>query len=96
MTFCGRMSLKTSRALRLIRTKPAHTQPKFSAYIRYSFHQNAQRVSPRDISAIEHLMRVGKRQVEQLEDISVKDCMVTRIQLDWVAQHPGRRASEGR
>ncbi|KAH8114539.1 hypothetical protein DFH11DRAFT_1595083 [Phellopilus nigrolimitatus] len=79
------------RALRLIPTKPVHTQPKFSAFIRYTFHHNAHAVKPRDITAIEHLLRVGRRQVEQLENSAVKDCSVSNNMQDWIVRNPSRR-----
>ncbi|PAV17196.1 heat shock [Pyrrhoderma noxium] len=78
------------RALRLIPTKPADTQHKFYAYIRYTFHQNARNISPRDIHAIEHLMRVGKRQIEHLETNSVKDCWIAKEAQNWISKYPGR------
>lgn len=79
-----------SSALRLIPTKPADTQHKFYAYIRYTFHQNARNISPRDIHAIEHLMRVGKRQIEHLETNSVKDCWIAKEAQNWISKYPGR------
>ena len=80
-----------TRALRLIRTKPVDAQPNFGAYIRYTFHRNAQTISPRDINAIEHLLRLGRRQIERLEDTSVTDFQVGNEMQDWVARNPGRR-----
>ncbi|KAF7346325.1 Succinate dehydrogenase assembly factor 1, mitochondrial [Mycena sanguinolenta] len=47
------------RALRIPRTKPEKTRTKWDLLIRYSFRKNATSVSPRNISAIEHLLRVG-------------------------------------
>ncbi|TDL17870.1 hypothetical protein BD410DRAFT_753904 [Rickenella mellea] len=76
------------RALRLVRTKPPPTRPKFLLFIRYSFHKNARSISPRDVSAIEHLLRKGKRQIEQLEDPSVKDCWVGEEERRWGISNP--------
>ncbi|KAJ7863114.1 hypothetical protein B0H14DRAFT_3862984 [Mycena olivaceomarginata] len=47
------------RALRIPRTKPTQTRAKWDLLIRYSFRNNAASVSPRDVSAIDHLLRVG-------------------------------------
>ncbi|KAJ3854458.1 hypothetical protein EV368DRAFT_36691 [Lentinula lateritia] len=71
------------RALRMVKTKPPSTQDKFSLYIRYTFRSNASSVSPRDVSAIEHLMRKGKRQLEMYEHPSVKDCWVSEEMQNW-------------
>jgi len=79
------------RALRLIPTKPAPVQGKFSLFVRYNFRQNARSISPRDITAIEHLLRKGQRQIEQLEDTAMKDCWVGGEMLDWGLRNPGRR-----
>ncbi|KAF9077825.1 hypothetical protein BDP27DRAFT_1282933 [Rhodocollybia butyracea] len=71
------------RALRMVKTKPPSTQDKFSLYIRYTFRLNASSVSPRDVSAIEHLLRKGKRQLEMYEQPSVKDCWVSEDMRNW-------------
>ncbi|THU87046.1 hypothetical protein K435DRAFT_356690 [Dendrothele bispora CBS 962.96] len=49
------------RALRMVKTKPASKQHKFSLFVRYTFRTNASSVSPRNVSTIEHLLRKGKR-----------------------------------
>ncbi|KAF9452886.1 hypothetical protein P691DRAFT_793671 [Macrolepiota fuliginosa MF-IS2] len=74
------------RALRMVKTKPQSTQHKFLLFVRYTFHQNATSILPRDVSAIEHLLRKGTRQLEIYEDPGVKDCFVSRDMLDWHEQ----------
>ena len=51
--------------------------------IRYTFHKNGHSISYRDVGTIEHLLRKGRRQVEQLEDNSVKDCWVGDEMKQW-------------
>lgn len=63
--------------------KPASTRPKFLLLVRYTFRNNAGSVGARDVSAIEHLLRKGKRQVEMYEDRSVKDCWVSGEMREW-------------
>ena len=79
------------RSLRLIRHKPVSTQPKFSLLIRYTFRRNATSLKPSEIDAIEHTLRKGLRQIEQLEQPSVTDCWVGSDMLQWSAEHPYRR-----
>ncbi|KAG1748634.1 hypothetical protein EDB19DRAFT_215284 [Suillus lakei] len=71
------------RALRMVRTKPALTQPKFLLFVRYNFHTQSSSVSPRDIAAIEHLLRRGQRQLEMYEQPSVRDCQISQAMNDW-------------
>ncbi|KAJ7366874.1 hypothetical protein DFH08DRAFT_835742 [Mycena albidolilacea] len=71
------------RALRIPRTKPTQTRAKWDLLIRYSFRNNAASVSPRDVSAIEHLLRVGGRQIALYEDASVRDCQVSAEMRVW-------------
>ncbi|KAF9026104.1 hypothetical protein BDZ89DRAFT_1016381 [Hymenopellis radicata] len=71
------------RALRMVRTKPPSTRPKFLLFVRYTFHHNATTVSPRNLSVIEHLLRQGKKQLEMYEDASVKDCWVSNEMTTW-------------
>ncbi|KAJ3722073.1 hypothetical protein DFJ43DRAFT_678623 [Lentinula guzmanii] len=71
------------RALRMVKTKPPSTQDKFTLYVRYTFRTSASSVSPRDVSAIEHLMRKGKRQLETYENPSIKDCWVSEEMQNW-------------
>ncbi|KAG6336052.1 hypothetical protein ID866_3025 [Astraeus odoratus] len=67
----------------MVRTKPPHTQDKFSLFVRYTFRTQASVVSPRNISAIEHLLRRGRRQIELYENPSIKDCHISRDMRDW-------------
>lgn len=78
------------RALRMVRAKPESTRPKFLLFVRYNFRQQAQNISPRDVSAIEHLMRRGRRQLETYESPAVKDCWVSQEMRDWEVDHRGR------
>jgi len=73
-------------ALRMVKTKPKPTQAKFLLYVRFTFRQNAFSVSYRDVSAIEHLIRKGKRQLEMYEDTGVKDCFVSKTMIEWEEQ----------
>jgi len=71
------------RALRIARTKPAETRGKFDILIRYTFRTQASSVGPRQINAIEHLLRKGQRQLEIYEVPSVKDCYVSQQMREW-------------
>ncbi|KAI6122489.1 hypothetical protein EDD16DRAFT_1828913 [Pisolithus croceorrhizus] len=71
------------RALRMARTKPPHTQDKFSLFVRYMFHVQASVVSPRKVSAIEHLLRRTRRQIELYENPSIRDCHISQDMRDW-------------
>ncbi|KAF7365214.1 Heat shock [Mycena venus] len=71
------------RALRIPRTKPEQTREKWDLLIRYTFRRNAMSVFPRDVSAIEHLLRVGGRQITAYEAESVKDCQVSAEMRLW-------------
>ena len=73
----------TNRALRMVLTKPPTTQPKFHLFVRYTFRTQASSVSPRDVAAIEHLLRKGRRQLDGLEETSVKDCWVSKEMEEW-------------
>ncbi|KAI0822290.1 hypothetical protein BC628DRAFT_1390370 [Trametes gibbosa] len=79
------------RALRMANTKPLSSQPKFRIFVRYSFKTQAAAISPRNISAIEHLLRRGKRQIEMYEDPNVRDCWVSSEMMEWANKDPGRR-----
>jgi succinate dehydrogenase assembly factor 1 len=63
--------------------KPAETRAKFDLLIRYTFRTQAASVSPRQISAIEHLLRKGNRQLDIYEAPLVKDCYVSREMKEW-------------
>ncbi|KZS92294.1 hypothetical protein SISNIDRAFT_456050 [Sistotremastrum niveocremeum HHB9708] len=62
------------RALRIPRHKPVATQEKFYVLIRGTLRDMATSVGPRDISAIEFLMRRATRMCEGWEDPGVRDC----------------------
>ena len=81
------------RALRMVSTKPPAAQSKFRLYVRYTFRTQAASVSPRDISAIEHMLRKGRRQLEMYEDSQVRNCFVSNDMLQWDARNAGRRES---
>ena len=72
-------------------SKPPVAQPKFRLFVRYTFKTQAASISPRDIAAIEHLLRRGRRQLETYEDPKVRDCFVSSEMVQWGAQNPGRR-----
>ena len=78
------------RALRLVNSKPQYSQPKFRLFVRYTFRTQAASVSPRDIAAIEHMLRRGRRQLEMYEDPNVRDCFVSSEMLQWGERNPGR------
>jgi len=71
------------RALRMVRTKPPTTRPKFRLFIRYTFHANSTRITPRNVGAIEHLLRKGERQLAIYEDKAVRDCWVSEQMIAW-------------
>ncbi|KAG6376965.1 hypothetical protein JVT61DRAFT_1003 [Boletus reticuloceps] len=71
------------RALRMVRSKPPQARPKFSLYVRYTFRNQASSVSPRNVAAIEHLIRRGKRQIDLYESPSIKDCQISQVMIDW-------------
>ncbi len=75
----------------MIKTKPTEAQPKFRLLVRYTFHSNATKVAPRNISYIEHLLRKGERQLESYEDPAVKDCWVSEEMVAWHNERPSDR-----
>ncbi|KAI0699092.1 hypothetical protein BC835DRAFT_1268241 [Cytidiella melzeri] len=79
------------RALRMTRAKPPVAQVKFSLFVRYTFKTQSAAISSRDVSAIEHLLRKGKRQVEMYEDPNVKDCWVSQDMHNWEVSNRERR-----
>ncbi|KAI0345777.1 hypothetical protein BDW22DRAFT_1389674 [Trametopsis cervina] len=82
------------RALRMAYSKPPAARPKFSLFVRYTFKTQSTAISTRDVSAIEHLLRKGKRQIEMYEDPKVRDCWVSQEMRDWEGrQREGRHAS---
>lgn len=79
------------RALRIPRTKPDRTRAKWDLMIRYTFRKQAASAPPRAVSAIEHLLRAGTRQVSAFEDSSVKDCWVSAEMREWDEVQKQRR-----
>ena len=73
----------------MVRTKPPPTKDKFRLFVRYSFKTQAEAVSPRSISTVEHLIRRGQRQLETYENPAVKDCWVSQEMRAWEAQERG-------
>ena len=67
----------------MAKSKPPLARPKFSLFVRYTFKTQAAALSPRDVAAVEHLLRKGKRQVEMYEDPKVRDCWVSQEMRDW-------------
>lgn len=72
-------------------SKPEAVRPKFRLFVRYTFHSNASKVSPRNVSSIEHLLRKGTKQIEQFEDSAVKDCFLSQAMVEWGSNQPGMR-----
>ncbi|KAG6890643.1 hypothetical protein C0995_006619 [Termitomyces sp. Mi166 len=75
--------LSSNRALRMVHSKPESTRPKFLLFVRYTFRANASNISPRNVSAIEHVLRKGARQIAMYENTAVKDCWVSDEMLAW-------------
>lgn len=67
----------------MVHSKPEFTRPKFLLFVRYTFHTNASSISPRNLSAIEHALRKGARQIDMYENPAVKDCWVSDDMLTW-------------
>ena len=70
--------------------KPPAVQGKFRLFVRYTFKTQAAAVSARDIAAIEHMLRRGRRQLETYEDPKVRDCFLSTEMLHWAAQNPAK------
>ena len=77
----------------MVHSKPLATRPKFRLFVRYTFKTNAKSISPRDVSAIEHLLRKGRRQLETYEDDKVRDIWVSSDMREWEQRESGRRES---
>jgi len=75
----------------MVKSKPEAVQPKFRLFVRYTFYFNASKVSPRNVSSIEHLLRKGAKQLEQFEDHAVKDCFLSQEMVEWGLNRPGMR-----
>lgn len=77
------------RALRMVRTKPPSAQRNFLALVRSHFRTQAHAVSPRNVSAVEHLMRRSQRMLDGWESATVRDVALTD---DMARAGTGRRA----
>lgn len=80
------------RALRMTRTKPAVAQDRFLCLVRAHFRAQAQAVSPRNVSAVEYLMRRSARTLEGWESDEVRDVGVSE---DMKRVGTGRRIPPG-
>ena len=76
-------------------SKPSNVREKFDLFVRYTFRTRASSVSSRDVAAIEHLLRHGRRQVEIYEDSKVRNCFVNKDMLEW-SQNRKRRTTGDR
>ncbi|KAI9503700.1 hypothetical protein GGI25_002712 [Coemansia spiralis] len=59
--------------LRAIKTKPEETQHRFRAFARQEFEKNIVSVKRTDVRAIEYMLRVGRRRMEQYMSPNVRD-----------------------
>lgn len=59
--------------------------------LRYTFRKQAASAPPRAVAAIEHLLRVGARQLSMYEDSSVKDCWLSAEMHEWETEQRQRR-----
>ncbi|ORX69565.1 hypothetical protein DL89DRAFT_267752 [Linderina pennispora] len=59
--------------LRAVRTKPEEAQPRFYAFTRREFEKNIGSMKRTDVKAIEYLMRIGRRRLEQYRNPNVRD-----------------------
>jgi len=76
-----------SSALRIPRTKSPHAQANFRLLIRHTFRTQALAVSPKQVAAVEHLLRKAKRTVEMWEAPSVRDVSVSGVMRDARVGH---------
>ncbi|KAF8599459.1 hypothetical protein BDV93DRAFT_449305 [Ceratobasidium sp. AG-I] len=70
------------RALRMVNSKPPLTRPNFNILVQYEFRVRGA-VSPRNVNAVEYLMRQGRKKLEMMEDRGVKDCWVGGEMRTW-------------
>ena len=75
-------------------SKPPNSRENFDFFVRYTFRTRASSVSPRDVAAIEHLLRHGRRQVEMYEDSKVRNCFINKEMLEWGQQHRRRTSAD--
>ncbi|KAJ1799804.1 hypothetical protein LPJ59_001570 [Coemansia sp. RSA 2399] len=59
--------------LRAARKKPIEAQPRFRAFARHEFEKNISSVKRTDVQAIEYLVRIGRRRLEQYMSPNVRD-----------------------
>jgi len=71
------------RGLRMVKSKPIATRPKFLLFVRFTFHTNATSIAPSNVSAIEYLLRRWRRQLEAYAEPEVKDCWVSADMVAW-------------
>ncbi|KAJ1648596.1 hypothetical protein LPJ64_000178 [Coemansia asiatica] len=59
--------------LRAIKSKPKEAQPRFRAFARKEFDRNIGTLKRTDVKAIEYLLRIGRRRMEQYMAPTVQD-----------------------
>ena len=73
----------TPSALRIPPTKPQQAQANFRLLIRHTFRTQALAISPKQITAVEHLLRKAKKTVEMWEASTVRDVSVSGAMREW-------------
>ncbi|KAJ1725079.1 hypothetical protein LPJ53_000730 [Coemansia erecta] len=63
--------------LRAARQKPEESRPRFRAFARAEFEKNIDSMKRTDAKAIEYLLRVGRRRMEQYMSPNVRD--ITKV-----------------
>ncbi|KZT56365.1 hypothetical protein CALCODRAFT_497535 [Calocera cornea HHB12733] len=71
------------RALRTIHLKPPAQRASWRRFYRFRFRTTTASVGRRDISAVEYLLRQGRRQVDGFADKGVTGVGVGEEQLRW-------------
>ncbi|KAJ2785721.1 hypothetical protein H4R18_000412 [Coemansia javaensis] len=59
--------------LRAARAKPEESRPRFRALARREFERGIAAAGRADVGAIEHLLRIGRRRLDQYRQPSVRD-----------------------
>ncbi|KAJ2725554.1 hypothetical protein GGI07_001182 [Coemansia sp. Benny D115] len=62
--------------LRAIAKKPEEARPRFRAFARHEFDKNIGSMKRTDVKAIEYLLRVGRRRMEQYMGPNVRDISI--------------------
>ncbi|KAJ2862767.1 hypothetical protein GGH94_004064 [Coemansia aciculifera] len=62
--------------LRAIEKKPEESKARFQAFARHEFEKNIASLRRTDVKAIEHLLRVGRRRLEQYQSPNVRDITI--------------------